>query len=67
MAKKQEDPGPIVNMPCKRGKDQRTAGQACDSKRAYKLSKDGSPQVQFKCVKCGFIWTVPLGGEFKVI
>ena len=62
-----EEENPIVTMPCKRGKDQRTAGQSCKSKKAYKMSKDGSPQAQFKCAECGFIWTVPLGGQFNVL
>ena len=66
MAKKKED-HPEVLAPCKRGRDKRTAGTSCKSKKAYKLSKDGAPLVQFKCVECGYIWTVPVGGQFNVV
>ncbi len=58
-------PGPEVNMPCKRGKDLKTKGQSCDSKRAYNLSKTaGGKQAAFECVKCGHQWTVAMGGSF---
>jgi hypothetical protein len=58
-------PGPEVNMPCKRGKDLKTKGQSCDSKRAYNLSKEtGGKQAAFECCKCGHQWTVAMGGSF---
>jgi len=58
---------PSVMVACRRGKDAATAGQSCDSRTAYQLSEPGGTQAQFKCVKCGFVWTVPLGGRFKTV
>jgi len=66
MAKK-KDPGPIVLVPCKRGRDQKTAGTSCSSKKAYKLSEDGAKLVRFKCVECGHTWTIPVGGQFTAV
>jgi len=53
-----------VLMPCKRGSDQLTLGQTCDSKFAYRLSPQGSNVPAFKCCKCGHEWRVPVGGKF---
>ena len=55
----------IVLVPCRRGNDPKTAGTACKSRKAYKLSEDGSQLVRFKCVDCGFTWTVPIGDQFN--
>jgi transposase-like protein len=55
-----------VLMPCKRGTDQMTKGQACDSKNAYKLTATGSRAPSFQCAKCGFQWIVPTGGSFVI-
>jgi transposase-like protein len=56
-----------VLMPCKRGTTQMTHGQSCDSKSAFKLTESNGPRASapaFKCAKCGFEWTVPIGGTF---
>lgn len=53
-----------VLMPCKRGSDQLTRGQSCNSKNAYRLRPMGSKHPAFKCCKCGYEWTVPVGGQF---
>ena len=59
-------PGPEVNMPCQRGKDLQTKGQACDSKLAYNISpRQGGTQAAFRCAKCGHSWTVAMGGSFS--
>lgn len=60
----QNEEHPIVLVACKRGTDQLTRGQACDSRNVYKLSQDGAHNVMYKCVKCGFSWNVPVGGAF---
>ena len=58
-------PGPEVNMPCQRGKDLKTKGQACDSKRAFNISpQQGGKQATFRCVKCNHTWSVAMGGSF---
>jgi len=56
---------PTVMVACRRGKDIVTKGQECSSRMAYQLSTPGGVQAQFRCVKCGHIWTVPLGGKFQ--
>jgi DNA-directed RNA polymerase subunit M/transcription elongation factor TFIIS len=57
--------GPEVNMPCQRGKDLKTKGQHCDSKRAYNTSaQQGGKNASFECIKCGHQWTVAMGGSF---
>jgi transposase-like protein len=53
-------------MPCQRGKDLQTKGQACDSKLAYNISpRQGGTQAAFRCAKCGHQWTVAMGGSFS--
>jgi len=68
VGKKPKDiPGPEVNMPCQRGKDLKTKGQHCEGKRAYNLSpQPGGKNAAFRCVTCGFQWTVAMGGSFNV-
>ena len=57
--------GPEVNLPCQRGKDLKTKGQSCDGRRAYNMSAvAGGKQASFECCKCGFTWTVAMGGSF---
>ncbi len=59
-------PGPEVNMPCQRGKDIKSKGQHCDSKRAFNTSKNqGGRNAAFECCKCHFQWTVAMGGTFS--
>jgi len=53
----------VVHMKCRRGNDAATRGQSCDNMQAEKLSQDGSSYVQFKCLKCKHVWTVPVGGN----
>lgn len=55
---------PEVLVACRRGNDKLTAGQSCDSKRAYRLTGESSQAPAFKCVKCGFEWVIPIGGQF---
>ncbi len=57
---------PVVFMRCTRGSDQRTQGQKCDGKQAYKMSPDGHRNPMYKCVKCTHLFTVSLGGSFNV-
>jgi transposase-like protein len=54
----------IVNMVCKRDSDPRTAGSSCKGRKAYKMSSNGARQAMFKCTECGYVWTIPLGGQF---
>lgn len=54
----------VVHAACKRGSDQLTEGQRCDSTTAERLSPPGSLVVSFRCVKCKHQWNVPLGGGF---
>jgi hypothetical protein len=56
-----------VMVKCKRGTDQRTMGQSCDSKFAYMLTPEQSKFPSFKCAKCGYEWVVPVGGQFQAI
>lgn len=56
----------VVFIPCRRGSDQVTHGQKCDSRRAYKLAPDGTSNALYKCAVCSFSWNVPLGGSFNV-
>lgn len=51
-----------VHVKCRRGSDKVTNGQNCNSMLAVNLSHPGSHIVSLKCVKCGFIWNVPVGG-----
>lgn len=48
---------------CKRGNDNATRGQHCDSVNAVRLSPASSNVVIFKCTKCSFSWSVPIGGS----
>lgn len=60
----QDKNNPVVLIQCRRGSDLMTNGQSCDSKSAYNLSeRPGGPIVTFKCVKCGFMWSTPVGGQ----
>lgn len=60
-----ENKNEVVHMKCKRGSDRITNGQNCLSLSAERLSPVGSMAASFKCVKCGFIWSVSLGGTFN--
>lgn len=57
----------VVFVACRRGKDRATEGQSCDSREAYRLTGKGSLSPMFKCKKCGFEWTTPVGGAFNTI
>lgn len=57
---------PIVHMKCRRGSDKMTEGQTCNYMRAEKRSDDGAPVVQFKCEKCGYIWSISVGGYTSI-
>lgn len=57
---------PVVFMPCKRGKDVMTSGQSCNSREAYKLSKDGDRVASFKCKKCSHAWSLDVGGTVNI-
>lgn len=65
MTKPTQDANPKVLVACKRGSDRVTEGQSCDSKTAYRLTQSGSHAPRFKCVKCGYEWIVPVGGQFN--
>lgn len=54
---------PIVFVKCRRGNDAATVGQECSSMQAHNMSIFGDSVVRFKCLKCGFIWVVPVGGQ----
>ena len=55
---------PTVMVKCRRGSDKITNGQTCDSRSAHSLNPQGSSVSIFKCVKCGFVWSVAVGGSF---
>lgn len=57
---------PIALTRCRRGQDAATSGQECPGMQAYNMSEPGSPMVRFKCVKCGHVWTVPVGGKLEL-
>lgn len=61
----EETEKPIVFAACRRGKDAATEGQSCSSKRAYNTTRPGGHASSFRCVVCGFSWTVPTGGNFN--
>lgn len=65
-SKKDENKYPVVHMKCRRGYDRASHGQNCKSMRAYKLSVDGSNVVQFKCIDCGYSWSVGIGGAINI-
>jgi hypothetical protein len=56
----------VIFAKCRRGSDMATIGQSCNSKRAYKLSPDGASLVQFRCVECDHVWSVPVGGTINL-
>lgn len=62
----QESERQIVHVKCRRGLDAATAGQECMCMQAYRMSEFGSSSPAYKCVKCGHVWTVPLGGAFNM-
>lgn len=39
----------------------------CDSKTAYLLPSATPTYVSYRCKKCGYVWTVSLGGTFQGI
>ena len=56
-----------VHMPCKRGTNRLTQGEKCDGRVAIKIPSRFSMTIPaFKCVKCGFQWSVPTGGQSPV-
>jgi hypothetical protein len=57
---------PVVFAKCKRGSDQVTGGQSCDSKLAFRLSDPQARVVLFQCKKCNHQWSVPVGGGFEL-
>ena len=65
-AKKDDLKFPKVHMKCRRGWDKASHGQSCKSMRAYKMSPDGSNTATFKCVDCGYSWSVGLGGALNI-
>ncbi len=56
---------PKVTMVCRKGQDQRTSGQRCTGKMAYRMSAEGARTPSFRCCTCGYTWSVPLGGGFS--
>ena len=60
-----ENENEVVHIKCKRGTDRITSGQNCLSLSAEKLTPSGSMSTSFKCVKCGFVWSVAVGGTFN--
>lgn len=55
---------PTVFVRCTRGSDPGSKGQKCDSRKAYKLSPDGSPSPMYQCVKCKHTFAIGVGGNF---
>ena len=53
---------PEVFAKCRRGGDRVTVGQSCDGMKASNMTEPGSHSVTMKCLKCGFVWSVPVGG-----
>jgi hypothetical protein len=51
---------------CKRGNDNVTRGQSCDSTSALLMSAPMSHVVVMKCKKCGYSWHVPVGGSISL-
>ena len=56
----------VVLVKCRRGSEPSTYGQECQSTQAYNMSDSGSTVVRFKCVKCGHIWVIPIGGSMRL-
>jgi hypothetical protein len=57
---------PVVHMKCRRGSDRATEGQTCKGMLAENLSQSGSHVAQFKCSSCGYVWSVPVGGNTPI-
>jgi hypothetical protein len=68
---------PIVMVACRRtssvdpGRQAQSSAdrydQHCDSRTAYKLPSRASGVVTYKCTKCKYVWSVPIGGQFHGI
>lgn len=43
-----------------------TGGQECSSMQALNMSEPGSSVVRFKCIKCGHVWSTPVGGQLNL-
>jgi hypothetical protein len=56
----------LHNIKCRRGSDRVTSGQSCDGLMAEKLSSDGQHTPTFRCSKCKYVWSVPIGGSFSI-
>ena len=51
---------------CRRGNDKATTGESCSSTRVFKL-KSPNPHVSlFRCAKCGYQWSINVGGSFSL-
>lgn len=57
---------PVVLVKCRRGQDTTTHGQECSSMQAYNMSSPGDTIVRFKCSKCGYMWSTPVGGQLNL-
>lgn len=57
---------PVVLVKCRRGQDITTHGQECPSMQAYNMSSSGDTIVRLKCVKCGHMWSTPVGGQLNL-
>lgn len=55
----------VTHMKCRRGSDRITSGQSCDGLQVEKINTGNPKNPMFKCKKCGFSWSVPIGGEFN--
>ena len=51
---------------CKRGTDKLTVGESCGSNTAYKINSNNPHVVIFRCTKCGYQWSIPIGGSFSL-
>jgi hypothetical protein len=56
---------PIVHVKCRKGGDPATAGQECPCMQAYNMSSQGSSIVHLKCIRCGHVWAIPVGGQLS--
>lgn len=57
---------PVVLVRCRRGRDGTTFGQECDGTQAYNMSAQGDFTTRLKCVKCGHVWVIPVGGTLNL-
>ena len=57
----------IVMVKCRRGSDRMTAGDSCSSLSARRESHSNKRHVHFQCMKCGFKWSVDLGGNVNFV